>query len=90
LRTELPQRGVTAVDHALQVHVHEPRVVRDRDLPEASDRADADVVDPDVDAAEARDRGSREALDVFRLADVGRHDQCVSTRRPRLRRHLFE
>src|SRR5690606_31258556 len=72
---------VAAVDQALEVHVDHSRVVGQRDVPERADGADADVVDPDVDAAEAFQGAGAEGLHLVRIADVGGHRERCSTGR---------
>ena len=53
LGAEAAQRGMAAVDDALEVHIHGPSMVGSRDLLEAADRGHACVVEPDVDPAKA-------------------------------------
>ncbi|CCJ95497.1 hypothetical protein BN131_3170 [Cronobacter malonaticus 681] len=53
-------------------------MIGDRDLPEPAERPDADVIDPDVNRPEARDRRLRQAFHLIRLADVCFHRQRVA------------
>ena len=71
-------RHVRAVNHAFQVHIHQPLMIGYRDLPEPAERPDTDVIDPDVNRPEARDRRLRQALHLIRLADVCFHRQRVA------------
>lgn len=61
------------VDEPLQIHVDQPRVVLQGDLPEEPEGADADVVHPHVDPPEAGQRRTGQARDVGGRAHVDLH-----------------
>lgn len=52
---KLMKRRMCTVDQAFEIDVHQARVLFDRDTPEITSGADADIVDPDVDPFEALD-----------------------------------
>ena len=87
---ELAQRDVAAVDDAFQVDVDDACMVGQRDLVEFADGADAGIVDPDVDASEARHGRGAQGFHGGRIGDVGGDDQRLPARRLHLRRDLVE
>src|SRR5690606_22324146 len=67
---ELRQGSVGAVDQALEIDVDDAGMVLDGNIPEEAERADADIVDPDVDGAETVERSGAQPCDVFGIADI--------------------
>ena len=57
-----------SIYEALQVHVDDTSMIFDRDVPEKADCADADIVDPDIDATEFGNSFLGEASNLFRPA----------------------
>ncbi len=90
LSSELAHGRVASVDHALEIDVHNPRMVLDGDVFEAPQCSDRCVVDPHVDTAEAFDGGLGQALYVGWFAHIGGHYECRPSCLAYLRSQFFE
>ena len=83
------QEDAGAVDDAPEVHVDDPAPVGLGEVGDAPERADARVVDDDVDGAEALHRRVGEGLDAAAVADVGLDgERAEVVGGPVQRRHL--
>lgn len=90
LLPEVRQHGVGPVDLAEQVHLHHTPVRSDRRHVEAPDRADAHVIEPHVDGAEALDRRGDELAHRVGVSHVRRHDERLRPKRTALGRDILE
>ncbi len=70
LAGQMRQERPGPVHHAPEIDVHQPVHLRLVDFVELADQRDAGIVDDDVEAGMGRDRGLREVLDLFGLADI--------------------
>ena len=90
LRAQARREHVAAVDHAPQVHAHDPAPVVERHLADAAADGDAGVVDDEVDAAERALGGGGERLDLFDARDVAAHGGAADLARRSLRGGLVD
>ena len=69
-RAKMRQERAGRMHHAPEIDVHQPVHLRLVDLVELAEQGDAGIVDDDVEAGMGGDRGLREILDLFGLADI--------------------
>lgn len=69
-----------AENKALEIDIDKPRVILDRDVPEKPERADTDIIDPDIDATELRKRFPGKPFDILGLAYVNLNGERVAAR----------